>query len=152
VSFQVKDSDCALRIAQSFSRQGVMAHLGAKLGEVSPGFCEILIDFTPQVSQQHGYFHGGIIGTIADSAGGYAGYTLMPADSSVLTVEYKLSLMSPADGQTLIARGHVIKPGNRLTFTRADIVVVKDGVEKLCATLVQTLICMVNTPDTQPAQ
>jgi len=148
VKFEPKDPGYAERVKSSFARQGIMMHLGASLYEITPGYCEIRVEFSPQLSQQHGYFHGGVIGTIADSAAGYAGYSLMPVDSSVLTVEYKLNLLSPADGDVLIARGHVVKPGRRLIITRADVSVVKNDNEKFCATLLQTLMCMTDSPDT----
>lgn len=149
MNFEAKDPDYAQRVKMSFSRQGVMAHLGARLCAIAPGYCEIQVRFAPELAQQHGYFHGGVIGTIADSAAGYAGYSLMPASSSVLTVEYKLNLLSPADGETLIARGHVVKPGRTLIIARADVSVLKGDSEKFCATLLQTLMCMTDTPDTQ---
>lgn len=146
-SFAAKDPDYAARVRSSFERQGIMAHLGATLAEVAPGYCEIHLPYAPELSQQHGYYHGGVVGTIADSAAGYAGYSLMPADSSVLTVEYKLNLMSPAEGEVLVARGQVIKPGRTLIITRADVSVTRDGEDKLCATLLQTLMCMKDFPD-----
>ena len=149
MKFEAKDPAYVERVKSSFLRQGIMSHLGARLFDVTPGFCEIRVDFAAELSQQHGYFHGGVIGTIADSAAGYAGYSLMPVNSSVLTVEYKLNLLSPADGDVLIARGHVVKPGRTLVISRADVSVVKDDGEKLCATLLQTLMCMADSPATQ---
>ena len=140
--FEVKDPDYAQRVQQSFARQGVMVLLGASLSRIAPGECEIRLPYRADITQQHGYFHGGIIGTIADSAGGYAAYTLMPHDSSVLTVEYKMNLLAPGDGDLLVARGAVLKPGRSLVVTRVDAVVVKAGKETLCATLLQTLITM----------
>ena len=149
MTFNAQDPDYAQRVEHSFCRQGIMAHLGASLRQVKPGFCEIEVSYMPELSQQHGFFHGGVVGTIADSAAGYAGYSLMPSGSSVLTVEYKLNLLSPADGELLIARGHVVKPGRTLVIARADVSVVKGNQEKLCATLLQTLLCMADTPDTK---
>lgn len=140
--FEVKDPDYAQRVQQSFARQGVMALLGASISRIAPGECEIRLPYRADITQQHGYFHGGIIGTIADSAGGYAAYTLMPHDSSVLTVEYKMNLLAPGDGDLLVARGAVLKPGRSLVVTRVDAVVVKAGKETLCATLLQTLMTM----------
>ena len=140
--FEVKDPDYAQRVQQSFARQGVMVLLGASLSRIAPGECEIRLPYRADITQQHGYFHGGIIGTIADSAGGYAAYTLMPHDSSVLTVEYKMNLLAPGDGDLLVARGAVLKPGRSLVVTRVDAVVVKAGKETLCATLLQTLMTM----------
>ncbi len=107
-----------------------------------PGECEIELPYRPDITQQHGYFHGGIIGTIADSAGGYAAFSLMPESSSVLTVEYKMNLLAPGDGDLLIARGNVVKFGRTLVVTRVDAVVVTEGRETLCATLLQTLMTM----------
>ena len=88
------------RTRESFARQGAMAHLGAALGRVEPGVVEIALDFRPELSQQHGFFHAGIVATVADSAGGYAAYTLFPAEAGVLTVEFKVNLMAPADGDS----------------------------------------------------
>lgn len=139
----------AQRVRDSFARQGVMNFLGAALAQVEPGVCEIRLPFKPELSQQHGYFHGGIIGTIADSAGGYAAFSLMPEDAGVLTVEYKLNLLAPGDGELLIARGQVIKPGRSLVVSRADVAVVKHGRETLCATLLQTLMTMRGKPEVQ---
>ena len=138
--FQPADDAFAQRVRDSFDKQGIMAHIGARLGEVRPGYCEIELPYSDAVSQQHGFFHGGVVGTIADSAGGYAAYSLMGADDGVLTVEYKLNLMAPADGDGLIARGYVVRPGRTLTVSRADVMVVKDGQPVACAALQQTLM------------
>jgi len=146
--FQARDPDFEQRVRGSFARQQVMRFLGASLGDVAPGYCEIRLPYRPELSQQHGYFHGGIVGTIADSAAGYAGYTLMASDSSVLTVEYKLNLMAPADGELLTARGRVLRPGKNLVITQADVLVGKQGDEKQCGVLLQTLMCMHKRPDT----
>jgi uncharacterized protein (TIGR00369 family) len=105
------------RVRASFARQGIMGHLSAMLTEVKPGYCEIRLPFRPELSQQHGYFHGGVIGTLGDSAGGYAAFTLMPTDAGVLTVEYKMKLLAPGDGRWLIARGRVIKAGRSLVVS-----------------------------------
>lgn len=148
-SLTLADPDFESRVRTSFSRQGIMGYLGATLDAVRPGYCEVRLPFKPELSQQHGYFHGGVIGTIADSAGGYAAFTLMPADSGVLTVEYKLNLLAPGDGDLLVARGEVIKPGRSLVVSRADVAVVKQGREKLCATLLQTLMTMRGRPEVQ---
>jgi uncharacterized protein (TIGR00369 family) len=137
----------AQRVEDSFGRQKIMGWLGAKLVRVAPGECEIQLPFKPELTQQHGYFHGGIIGTIADSAGGYAAFSLMPLDASVLTVEYKMNLLAPGNGDLLVARGRVLKQGRTLVVTRVDAFVAKDGRETLCATLLQTLMTMHGRPD-----
>jgi uncharacterized protein (TIGR00369 family) len=136
------DPGYAVRVQASFDRQKVMAYLGARVIRLAPGECDIELPFRPELTQQHGYFHGGIIGTISDSAGGYAAFTLMPEDSSVLTVEYKMNLLAPGDGERLVARGRVLKAGRSLVVTRVDAVVVKQDTETLCATLLQTLMTM----------
>jgi len=142
LGFEPRNPAYATRVQASFDRQKVMALLGAKLIRLAPGECEIHLPFKPELTQQHGYFHGGIIGTIADSAGGYAAFTLMPQDSSVLTVEYKMNLLAPGDGDLLIARGRVLKSGRTLVVAQVDAFVLKDGRETLCATLLETLMTM----------
>jgi uncharacterized protein (TIGR00369 family) len=145
--YEPKNPEYAQRVQASFDRQGAMALLGARLARVAPGECDIELPFKPELTQQHGYFHGGIIGTIADSAGGYAAFSLMPADSSVLTVEFKMNLLAPGDGDLLIARGRVVKAGRTLVVTQIDVFVSKSGRETLCATLLETLMTMHGRPD-----
>ncbi len=138
----VRDPDYQRRVADSFARQGAMAHLGAELAAVRAGEVDIRLPYRHEVSQQHGFFHGGVVATIADSAGGYAAYSLMPGDASVLTVEYKINLVAPAKGQALLARGRVVKPGRTLSVTAVDVFAVDRGKETLCAVMQQTLICL----------
>lgn len=146
--FESRNPVYAQRVQSSFDRQQVMKLLGARLARLAPGECDIELPFKSELTQQHGYFHGGIIGTIADSAGGYSAFTLMPENSSVLTVEYKMNLLAPGDGELLIARGRVLKAGRTLMVSRVDVVVVKGGRETLCATLLETLMTMHGRPDT----
>ncbi len=141
-NFTPRDPNYAARVHASFERQQVMAWLGASLTRLAPGQCEITLPHKPALTQQHGYIHGGIIGTIGDSAGGYAAYTLMPHDASVLTVEYKMNIMAPGDGELFIARGEVIRAGRSLVVARADVFAVKAGKETHCASLLQTLMTM----------
>ena len=145
--FEPRNPAYAQRVQSSFDRQQVMKLLGAKLARLAPGECDIELPFKAELTQQHGYFHGGIIGTIADSAGGYSAFTLMPEESSVLTVEYKMNLLTPGDGEMLVARGRVLKSGRTLVVSRVDVVVVKGGCETLCATLLETLVTMHGRPD-----
>jgi uncharacterized protein (TIGR00369 family) len=134
-------------VRDSFDKQGIMRHIGARLTAVRPGQVEISVPYSDDLSQQHGFFHGGVVGTIADSAGGYAAFSLMAAGDGVLTVEYKVNLMAPADGSLLHAQGTVVRPGRTLTVSRADVWVVKNGRETLCGTLQQTLMRIVGRPD-----
>jgi uncharacterized protein (TIGR00369 family) len=122
--------------------QGAMRLIGARVTEVDEGVVEMEVDFKPELSQQHGYFHAGIIATLVDTAGGCAGATMMPPGSGVLTVEYKLNTMAPGDGEKLRARAEVIKSGRTLTITQGKVWVMKDGKETLCAMMQQTLIAL----------
>ena len=141
--FAATDPDFAERVRKSFDAQGIMDHIGATLTLIEPGVCEIELPYSDSVSQQYGFFHGGVIGTIADSAGGYAAFGLMDAEDGILTVEYKLNLMAPADGDLLVARGQVVRAGRTLTVARAEVGVVKNGVEVACAAMQQTLMRIV---------
>jgi uncharacterized protein (TIGR00369 family) len=145
--FQLADPNFEDRVRRSFARQGIMSHIGAEMTSVAPGRCEIHLPYGEHVSQQHGFFHGGIVATVADSAAGYAGFSLMPADAGVLTVEFKINLVAPADGQTLSALGSVVRLGRTLTVTRAEVFVRKDGRERVCAVLQQTLMTITGRAD-----
>lgn len=140
--FEPSDPGYADKVRASFARQRMMAYIGAELDEVLPGYCRIRLPYRPEITQQHGYFHGGVIGVLADNAGGYAGYSLMPPDSSVLTVEYKLNILAPGDGDLLIAEGHVVKSGRNLVITRADVFAQRGGRRVQCAAMQQTLMTM----------
>ena len=145
--FTALDTNFEQKIKESFARQHFMGFVGAQLITVKPGYCEIHLPYRQNLSQQHAYFHGGIIGTIADNCAGYAAYSLMPLGTSILTVEYKLNFMAPGEGDLLIGRGQVIKPGRTLTIAKSDVFVVKAGVEKLCATALATLMSMAGKAD-----
>ncbi len=140
--FQPRDPGYADRVRASFGLQRAMALIGAELAVVEPGFTEIHLANRPEITQQHGYVHGGIVGMIADNAGGFAANTLTAADTSVLTVEYKLNLVAPADGERLVARGEVVKPGRTLIVTRAEVFAVKNEQWTLCAVMQQTIMAM----------
>ena len=141
-TFTVRDPAFEARVRDSFARQPLMGFIGAELVSVTPGRCEIRLPYRAELSQQNGFFHGGIVGTLADNAGGFAGYSLMAHDSGVLTVEFKLNLMAPASGECLIACGEVVRAGRNLVVTRADCYVEQDGQRNLCATMQQTLMAM----------
>jgi uncharacterized protein (TIGR00369 family) len=143
VAFAPADPDFERRTRASFARQGAMAHLGAILEKVEPGRVEISLAFRAELSQQHGFFHAGIVSTIADSAGGYAGFTLFGADAGVLTVEFKINLIAAADGERALAVGQVIRSGRTLTVCQLDAYVEKGGKRVHCATGLQTLMSVV---------
>lgn len=145
--FEPRDPHWADKVRQSFARQTVMDLIGAELADVRPGWCEIRLPFRADLCQQHGFFHAGITSTVVDSAAGYAGFSLMPAGSSVLSVEFKINLLAPADGELLIAVGEVIKPGKNLVVTRGDAYVVKGMKTTHCAMMQQTLMTMHDKPE-----
>ena len=127
----------------------MMHTLGARLVRVEPGYCAIELLPSSAVSQQHGYVHAGAISTIADSAGGYAGFTLFPDNASVLTVEFKINLLAPAKGERLVAEGFVVKPGRTLMITRGEVHAEEGGQRTLVAIMQQTLMVMHGRPDSQ---
>ncbi|MEW1865761.1 PaaI family thioesterase [Streptomyces sp. NPDC088194] len=129
------------RVRESFERQGLMNHLGARMTRIAPGRVHIVLPSRPELTQQHGYFHAGATSAVADSAGGYAALTLFPASSDVLTVEYKINLLAPAVGDHLEAVGTVLKSGRTLTVCQLEVFGVQDGGgRRLVANGQQTLI------------
>jgi len=130
-------------VARSFVQQPIMNLIGARLSLVEPGVVEITLPYRADLAQQHGYLHAGVVTTIADSACGYAAFTLMPADSNVLSVEFKVNLLRPAQGVEFVARAEVIKAGRTLTVVRADVFGIDANEQKeLVATMQGTMICL----------
>lgn len=140
--FEPRTADYAERIAASFARQSFMRTLGADLGKVAPGFCEMRLPFREDLCQQHGYLHAGVTTTLADNACGYAAQSLMGAEDSVLSVEFKINLLAPGAGDLFIARGVVEKPGRSLMITRAEVVGVTKGKEKTIGLMQATMMVM----------
>lgn len=139
---RIADPHFAERVHASFAKQHAMALIHATLPVVEHGRSEIHLPHWSGVEQQHGFVHGGVVGMIADSAAGYAAMTMVSPTASVLTVEYKMNLVAPADGEQLIARGKVVRPGRTLIITQAEVFAVKDGQETLCALMQQTIMVM----------
>jgi uncharacterized protein (TIGR00369 family) len=128
-------------VESSFARQPIMNLIGARLSLIEPGVIEITLPYRADLTQQHGFLHAGIVTTIADSACGYAAYSLMPSGSEVLSVEFKVNLVRPAQGETFIARAEVIKAGRTLTVVRADVFgIAGNGDRELVATMQGTMI------------
>lgn len=134
--------DTRTRIRDSFAKQSAMALIHAEIPVIEEGRAEIEIPHWDGVLQQHGFVHGGVVGMIADSAAGYAAMTVVPEGTSVLTVEYKINMVAPANGDTIVARGSVLRAGRTLILTKADVYAVKDGTETLCAVMQQTIMAM----------
>lgn len=142
-----RDPDAEARVRRSFARQTVMETIGAELGRVEPGRVEILMPVSPRVAQQHGFVHAGIVSTIADSACGYAAFSLMPRGAGVLTVEFKVNLMSPATGSRLIAEGRVVRSGRTLTVAQAEVHAEIGGDRKIIALMTATLMTIEGRED-----
>jgi len=136
------DPPFAARVRESFQRQNAMQLIRATLAIVERGRTEIHLPHWSGIEQQHGFVHGAIVGAIADSAAGYAAMTVVPADASVLSVEYKVNFLAPAAGQSLIARGRVVRPGRTLIVATAEVAAVADGKETPCALMQQTIMVM----------
>ena len=149
--FTAVDPHFERRVRDSFARQSAMGLIGATLTRVEPGAVDVALPHRDDLTQQHGFLHGGIVSMIADTAGGYAGYTLFPADTSVLTVEYKLNLLAPGDGESFVAEGRVIRPGRTLCVTQGEVYAIRgrgsDAKRTLCALMQQTLIVLAGRPD-----
>ncbi len=140
--FEPLDPQFEERVRASFAEQQVMALLGAVLGRVSPGETEIQLGYRPDLTQQNGFLHAGIVATILDSACGYAAYTLLPADVGVLTVEYKINLLAPASGLLFVARGQVKRPGRTITVCSGEVLALQDGREQPVATMLATVMAV----------
>jgi len=132
----------ANEVSANFAQQSIMKLIGASLTLIEPGVVEITLPFRPDLTQQNGYLHAGIVTTIADSACGYAAFTLMPEGSGVLSVEFKVNLLRPAKGENFLARAEVIKAGRTLTVVRADVFGLTEDKRTLVATMQGTMMCL----------
>lgn len=143
MTHQPRNPSFAEEIKQSFAKQTIMSLIGAELSRVEPGVVEIMLPYRADLAQQHGYLHAGIVTTIADSACGYAAYSLMPPNSEVLSVEFKVNLLRPAKGEVFLATAEVIKSGKTLTVVRADVFGLdQSGRRELVATMLGTMMCL----------
>ena len=140
--FEPKNADFDARVRDSFGRQKVMHTLGITIADVSPGRLVLEMAHSDALTQQHGFVHAGIVSTALDSACGYAAFSLMPAEAAVLTVEFKINLLNPADGERFRFQAEVVKPGRTLTICEARAHALKGGTEKLVATMTGTLMAL----------
>jgi uncharacterized protein (TIGR00369 family) len=147
VKFVPKDPDFDARVRASFALQRVMATLGIEISQLSPGAIELTMPYSAAYTQQHGFMHAGIVSTALDSACGYAAYSLMPANAGILTVEFKTSLLAPAQGQRFIFQAHVVKPGKTLTFCEATALAQDGDAEpRPVASMTATLMAIYDRP------
>ena len=140
------DPDFEARVRDSFARQIAMATLGATLSRVAAGEVDIALPFRADLTQQHGFLHAGILATILDSACGYAAFSKMPAGAAVLSIEFKINLLSPAAGEHFIARGRVLRSGRTISVCQADGFAITGESEKLVATMIGTMMCVRDNP------
>ena len=142
MNFEPSNPSFAADVKDSFAKQAVMMTIGAELVGVAPGAVQIFLPYRSDLTQQHGYLHAGIVTTIADSACGYAAYTLMPPNSAVLSVEFKVNLLRPAKGEEFLAVAEVLKPGRTLSVVRADVFANPKSERVLVATMLGTMMCL----------
>ncbi|WP_269581642.1 PaaI family thioesterase [Roseibium sp. Sym1] len=142
-----RDPDWNARVRSSFAAQKFMSHLGVQIAHLSPGAVDLELKMAPELTQQHGYFHAGATSSIADSAAGYAALSLFAPDFGVLTSEYKINLLNPANQPVLLARGRVVKPGRTLTIAKADVYGLDDSTQVHVATGLFTLMSVSGVKD-----
>jgi uncharacterized protein (TIGR00369 family) len=141
--FNAADPGFEARVRASYARQSAMRLIGAELARVEPGEVEIVMRRSPDIAQQHGFVHGGLIGAVMDTACGFASLSLMPADTGVLTVEYKVNFLAPAAGERFRMVGRVRKAGRTITLAEADAFATGEGGERLIATMTATMMTIV---------
>ncbi|TNE39052.1 MAG: PaaI family thioesterase [Alphaproteobacteria bacterium] len=146
-SFQPLNPDFDAVVRDSFARQPFMSEVGARIALLEPGICEIHVDMRKGLTQQHGFFHGGLVTAITDSAAGYASYSLYPENSTVLTVDLNVKFLKPAQGSLLRARAEVVKTGKTLYISRADAFAEEGEASNHCLTGLFSMMCLPGKPD-----
>ena len=120
-----------------------MQLLGAELTHIARGEVDITLPFWADLVQQHGFLHAGVSAAIADSACGYAALSLMPADSAVLSVEFKVNMLAPAKGTKFVARGRIVRAGTTITVVRGEVFAfADDGTSKVVMELLGTMMAV----------
>ncbi|MEH6404487.1 MAG: PaaI family thioesterase [Sneathiella sp.] len=145
--FAPKNPDYDAVVRDSFSRQAFMAFIGADLSRLSPGICDISVPHQAGLTQQHGFFHGGLVSALADSAAGYAAFSIFPENSTVLTIDFKVNFLNPSEGDRLVARAKVIGMEGKICHLSGDVFAVKEGIETHCLTGIFTMMCLEGRSD-----
>jgi uncharacterized protein (TIGR00369 family) len=140
MQWNARNPDFERTVRDSFERQAHMATLHARITRLDPGAVDLTAPYDPRFSQQNGFWHAGAVASLADSANGYAAFSLAPAGTDVLAVEFKINLLAPAEGQTFRAEGRVLRPGRTLTVCAADVFGVTGNDSRLVATMLSTII------------
>jgi uncharacterized protein (TIGR00369 family) len=139
-TFTPQDPAFAARVRASFDKQQAMHTLGARLTRVEAGEVDIELPYRADLTQQHGFIHAGILATVLDSACGYAAFSLMPAEAGVLSIEFKVNLLAPAEGERILVRGRVVRAGRTISVCTADAYAVRDGRERHVTTMTGTMM------------
>lgn len=140
MQWNARNPDFERTVRESFERQAHMATLNARITRLEPAAVDLTAPYDPRFSQQNGFWHAGAVASLADSANGYAAYSLAPAGTDVLAVEFKINLLAPAEGEAFRAEGRVLRPGRTLTVCRADVFGISGGDSRLVATMLSTII------------
>lgn len=144
---QPQNPDFVQAVQRSFAKQNMMALIGARLTKIEAGYVEISLPFKAGLTQQHGFLHAGVVTTIADSAGGYAAFSLMPADATVLSIEFKINLLRPAAGELFIAKARVLRAGKQISVCQSEVEALKGDEAKVCAVMQMTMMTVYNLPE-----
>ncbi|HUM11185.1 MAG TPA: PaaI family thioesterase [Myxococcaceae bacterium] len=145
-TFVPSDPDFDRRVRTSFARQNIMSLLQATIVRVAPGQVDVALPVRPELGQQHGFVHAGVVTAIVDTACGYAALTLVPPGTGVLSIEFKTNLLAPARGSTLNARARVLKPGRNICVCAGDVFALDDHGETLVATMLATIMVVRGRP------
>jgi uncharacterized protein (TIGR00369 family) len=140
--FEPKNPDYRAVATATFDRQQAMRTLGMSIARLEAGEVDLAMPYSQAWTQQNGFVHAGVITAGLDTACGIAAFTLMPANSDVLTVEFKANLLAPAKGERFVFRAHVVKPGRTLTVCDAQAFAEHDGGTSLIATMTGTLMAL----------
>ena len=149
MTFTLRDPDYERRVRASFARQAAMRTIGASIAAIAPGEVTLELPFRPELTQQHGFLHAGIVTTIVDSACGYAALSLMEAGAGVLSVEFKVNLLAPARGDRFRAIGRVVRAGRTVTVVSGELRAVDtaaDGSDALVAIMTGTMMTVRDRP------
>ncbi|MEQ9346826.1 MAG: PaaI family thioesterase [Thalassospira sp.] len=145
--FEPENPDFDAEVRRRFAQQPYNLSIGASIADVKPGRVEVIIPTRSDLVQHNGYFHGGLIAGLADIAGGFAGWSLVAPDQGMLTIEYKLNIVAPGQGDQLRGVGEVISRGRSIIVTRIDVISMRNENPVLCATALQTLKVMKLPPE-----
>ena len=144
----ILDAGTAERVRASVARQTLLTTLGVTVERLAPGHVELRLAHRPDLTQQHGFVHAGAVSTIADSACGYAAYTLLPVDRDIMTVHFAINLTAPAAQPALVASGRVVRAGRTLTVCRGEVHGIGADGQRTLVALIQATFMAVTTLST----